>query len=417
MSGGDSKTTQQDQQSVTNPYGPAQPLLQNILTALGGMGTGETGAQSGAIGMLGNEIGSIGDNTTGENAAVSNALATNTGPQQQLLTDAYNREKTSLAPITDPNNLNPFMTPGFSTAMDTLTNNITNQVKSTFAGSGRDPSGAGTFGKSEALGLEQGEAPIIAQQYNSNVGNLENASNLLQGGATSTAGGLTAAQLAQITGQGQGLTEAGALPGILEAPGSAALNLANTSYGLPYSNISTLENLVNPIASLGGSTSGSGTTVQSTSTSPISTALGGITGLAGLNGAMGSGWLSSLGSSLGAGLGSLGSSFASALPLLAFSDENLKENIEQVGETYDGQPLYSYNYIGDDEPRVGLLAQDVEQRDPGSVHEIAGFKAVNYPRALRNARKIGMLELEDDDLSPYHVMVGRDPDGSVWMGH
>lgn len=69
-----------------------------------------------------------------------------------------------------------------------------------------------------------------------------------------------------------------------------------------------------------------------------------------------------------------------------FSDERLKENIKEIGETNDGQPLYSYNYKGDDEPRVGLMAQDVLKRDPGAVKvHRSGFLMVDYDRALARA--------------------------------
>lgn len=79
------------------------------------------------------------------------------------------------------------------------------------------------------------------------------------------------------------------------------------------------------------------------------------------------------------GLGAIGS----FLPMFGFSDADLKENIVPVGETYDGQPLYFYNYKGDSTPQVGLMAQDVEQRDPSAVAmHPSGFKVVNYTKAL-----------------------------------
>jgi hypothetical protein len=70
---------------------------------------------------------------------------------------------------------------------------------------------------------------------------------------------------------------------------------------------------------------------------------------------------------------------------LAFSDERLKENIAPIGETYDGQNLYAYNYKGDSTPQVGLMAQEVEKRDPGAVVTINGYKAVDYGRALKRS--------------------------------
>lgn len=74
------------------------------------------------------------------------------------------------------------------------------------------------------------------------------------------------------------------------------------------------------------------------------------------------------------GLGSAG--------IFKWSDRRLKTDIKKIGETTDGQNLYSYRYKGDSEPQIGLMAQEVERRDPGAVIEVGGVKAVNYDRAL-----------------------------------
>lgn len=66
-----------------------------------------------------------------------------------------------------------------------------------------------------------------------------------------------------------------------------------------------------------------------------------------------------------------------------FSDRRLKKNIKKIGKTSDGQNLYSYRYKGSDEPQIGLMAQEVEKRDPSAVVTTpSGFKAVNYDKAL-----------------------------------
>lgn len=65
-----------------------------------------------------------------------------------------------------------------------------------------------------------------------------------------------------------------------------------------------------------------------------------------------------------------------------FSDERLKEDIEQVGELFDGQPVYRYSYAVDpDRTHIGLLAQEVEEVAPDAVSEHYGFKAVDYRKA------------------------------------
>ena len=74
-----------------------------------------------------------------------------------------------------------------------------------------------------------------------------------------------------------------------------------------------------------------------------------------------------------------------------FSDERLKDDIERVGALYDGTNVYRYRYKGDDTPRIGVLAQEIEQTNPDAVSEHGGFKAVEYGRAtepLGLARKI-----------------------------
>ena len=57
-----------------------------------------------------------------------------------------------------------------------------------------------------------------------------------------------------------------------------------------------------------------------------------------------------------------------------FSDERLKENIEQVGKTNDGQNIYRYNYKGDPRSQIGLIAQEVAQDHPEAVSEKDGFR-------------------------------------------
>jgi hypothetical protein len=73
-----------------------------------------------------------------------------------------------------------------------------------------------------------------------------------------------------------------------------------------------------------------------------------------------------------------------ALPLIpGISDARVKDNIRKVGETGDGQNLYFFTYKGDATPHVGLMAQEVEERDPDAVITLpSGVKAVNYPKAL-----------------------------------
>ena len=72
-----------------------------------------------------------------------------------------------------------------------------------------------------------------------------------------------------------------------------------------------------------------------------------------------------------------------------FSDERLKEDIKPVGKSFDGQTIYSYRYKGDAHTQIGLLAQEVEKKHPGSVGLSSGYKTVDYATATDGASKRG----------------------------
>lgn len=82
-------------------------------------------------------------------------------------------------------------------------------------------------------------------------------------------------------------------------------------------------------------------------------------------------------------LGTLGGLGSAAM--FAFSDERLKDDIEPIGELNDGTTLYSYRYKGDPAPQVGVMAQEIEKKDPSAVRERFGYKQVNYAKVLANA--------------------------------
>lgn len=78
-------------------------------------------------------------------------------------------------------------------------------------------------------------------------------------------------------------------------------------------------------------------------------------------------------------LGGFTSLLTAPFSMFSFSDERLKENIKPVGETDGGTPLYSWNYKGDPETRIGPIAQEVAQTQPDAVgvHK-TGLLGVDY---------------------------------------
>lgn len=98
--------------------------------------------------------------------------------------------------------------------------------------------------------------------------------------------------------------------------------------------------------------------------------------------------------------------FGTAMSL--FSDERVKENIKPIGETFDGQPIYKFNYVGDPRTTVGLMAQDVEQTNPDAVGSVNGIKTVDYDKATAGAER-GMSDGGSIPLSPYQQPQQKDP--------
>lgn len=62
-----------------------------------------------------------------------------------------------------------------------------------------------------------------------------------------------------------------------------------------------------------------------------------------------------------------------------FSDERLKEDIKKVGKTDSGLPIYTYRYKGDETPQMGVMAQEVEKKQPRALGPlVAGYRTVKY---------------------------------------
>lgn len=63
-----------------------------------------------------------------------------------------------------------------------------------------------------------------------------------------------------------------------------------------------------------------------------------------------------------------------------FSDRRLKTDIRRVGETNDGVPIYTFRFKGSPVTQMGVMAQDVEKRQPRAVVDRGPYKGVRYDR-------------------------------------
>lgn len=199
-----------------------------------------------------------------------------------------------------------------------------------------------------ALALSNYDQGLASTTYNNYVSQLQpylSASNAAAGGINGT-----------YTGLGNALT--GQYNNIAGLNYTANTGIGNAQANADLANNNASANFWNMLGSIGGMKTSGGGTVGGQALSSLGSAASGV------------------GSSVASGIGDA----ASAL-FGIFSDERLKENIEPVGKMFDGTNVYRYNYKGDDVPRIGVMAQEVEKTRPDAVVEIGGFKAVDYGKA------------------------------------
>lgn len=256
-------TTTTNQNSQSSPWAPAVPQLQTLLGGIGKLNTGVTPNQTTASNSLWNSASGL-PNFGPQATNSANTLLNGGGAtaQSPFVMDAYNKTNASLSPLTDPSNLNPFNTPGFSDAYRTMGSDISNSVNDRFAAAGRDLSP----GNSTALarGLSQGQGQLISNQYNQNAQNLQGASNSLFGAGLNTGNALTGYNQMGNQNQLAGAGLAGQIPGLAMAPGQAQMSAANMQQMLPGMNLQQIQSLLTPIAALGGQSSGTQTTQTQT---------------------------------------------------------------------------------------------------------------------------------------------------------
>lgn len=260
---GGTSEVKQSQSSTTAPWQPAQPMLNGILSQLSGQlpNTGATGAQGNAIDQINAnnaQFSSFAPSVTG----VTNELLAGGGANNQAgnIDANYQRFVGQTNPLASNTNFDPYSTPGFRDAVDTMRNDITNQVNGSFAAAGRDFSGANF--NALGRGISSGIAPTIANQFNQNVQNQQSAAGNLFNAGNTNAGLLSGLQQQSLANKSAGVGSIGSGLEASNAAASSTLAAEAQRLGIPMQNLGLLANIGIPIAGLGGQSSGTSTTTQ-----------------------------------------------------------------------------------------------------------------------------------------------------------
>lgn len=84
---------------------------------------------------------------------------------------------------------------------------------------------------------------------------------------------------------------------------------------------------------------------------------------------------------LGSVLGTIGQVGQAVGGLASLSDPRAKENIEILGVRPDGLGVYAFNYIGDTETQIGVMAHEVAKLRPDALGPVVdGLLTVDYSK-------------------------------------
>jgi hypothetical protein len=255
------KTTQTqttNASTTTAPWEAAMPAVNKLLPQIEGLtaNTGLTGTENEALGGLEAKARAGNQYLPGMQGLASDLLGN--GERTGMVRDAYGGLKDSLSPYTTMDT-NPYSNEAFTKATGFMTDDIMNRIKSQYAGAGYSPTGVGGFGKTVGEGIARGVAPAWLQAHNDlearKMGAIE---------GTYNAGGQTAGLLTDLASRG--IDVGNAANAAEKQPYADLLAIEAQRRGIPLQNVAGVENLIIPMAQLGGTSNTNSRTVGETET-------------------------------------------------------------------------------------------------------------------------------------------------------
>lgn len=259
-------STQTTQQASSSPWATGQTAVNGIMGQLSPLisSSGLNPTESSAINQL-TQNAAGGDPYASAIGANATSLLAGGGAQNQAgaVNQNYQNYAAQTQPLASNTNYDPTQNPAVQAALQAIQTQVTNATNSQFAAAGR--SGSGQNAEALGMGLAQGEAPVLLNQYNANVANQQAAAQNLYNAGNTTQGALAGMQTQANANTQQGSQAATDALAAQNYGPSATLAAQQLSQSIPASNLGLLAQIGIPIAGLGTNTTGSGTSnTQST---------------------------------------------------------------------------------------------------------------------------------------------------------
>ncbi len=255
---GGKSSTQQTQTQTATPYGPAQGLLNNLLTKTGGISSDLTGAEQGAFSELSSNAAG-GNPFSSQITGVANTLLGGGPDRTGMVNDAYSSYRSALDPTARGDYLDPNKNPYFGTTTGGITDDVMGRLRNEFAAAGRDPTGAGSYGGVVGSEVAKALAPSFANTYNTERQNQLNAIQGLYGAGGQTAGLLSGLDQTKLGNQQAGIQAADYATQAQNYGPLQTLQIEAQKRGIPLQTLAAQMGMTLPAAQAFGTTTGTAT--------------------------------------------------------------------------------------------------------------------------------------------------------------
>ncbi len=252
--------------------------IAGLLRQLTGTPAAPSPAETGALNQI-TSFGSQGNPYAPQIGGVASTLLAGGGPDRTgLPQQAYDQYAGALQPTIAGDYLDPSRNPFFAKTTETIGNDVQNRLAGLYAGGGRDPAGAGDFGRQLARGISEGTAPIFSSIYENERGRQLGAAGSRFGAAGSTTGLLSGLDQNRLGNMQAGIGAAGAANEAQMWGPQAILQAEAQRRGIPMQILAQQLGMAFPAAQAFGTQAGTTAGSNAGTVSGYSSGYGGVTG-------------------------------------------------------------------------------------------------------------------------------------------